>query len=391
VVCEADVERLGALLDKSLIRRRDEPDGTVRFWMLETIREFAGEHLRAHADVAAQVGRRHAEWILELARGAHLSSEEIGRARPDHRLALGERDEIRAALDWAEVADPGLAGEIVVALEQHWTTSAPEEGRRRVEHVLNGPDLPPGRRAQLLRLEGGLAILLGERERGERSYAEALELFRELGDDVNAVALLARFAVHAGSGDAEVARQQIAEVRALNARAGNPVVEPQLLGTEAHLAERAGDLEEALRLYRSAFEAANAAGFTMWAMWTLADMLHVELALGQPEAAEGTGREALRLAVQLEDDRIARMTLVGLARVALERGDVTRAGTYWGAVEGAERTRPLASRWDGFEDFAAPLATRDDERFRAAAATGAEQAFDRIVALALGEPPQTVP
>ena len=38
-VCEADVELLESLVDKSLVRRI----GSGRLFMLETIREFAGE------------------------------------------------------------------------------------------------------------------------------------------------------------------------------------------------------------------------------------------------------------------------------------------------------------------------------------------------------------
>ena len=40
-VSGADVDTLGSLLDKSLVRRRLDADGAERFWMLETIREFA--------------------------------------------------------------------------------------------------------------------------------------------------------------------------------------------------------------------------------------------------------------------------------------------------------------------------------------------------------------
>ena len=41
-MCEADLDVLTSLLDKSLVRRSGE-----RVWMLETIREFASEQLSA--------------------------------------------------------------------------------------------------------------------------------------------------------------------------------------------------------------------------------------------------------------------------------------------------------------------------------------------------------
>ncbi len=46
-VCETDLDTLASLLDKSLLRRRTGRLGEERFWMLETIREFAAEQLEA--------------------------------------------------------------------------------------------------------------------------------------------------------------------------------------------------------------------------------------------------------------------------------------------------------------------------------------------------------
>jgi hypothetical protein len=63
-IVEADVDGLQSLVDKSLVRRTGE-----RFWMLETIGEFARERLAASHDADA-IGRRHAEWFLALAEEA---------------------------------------------------------------------------------------------------------------------------------------------------------------------------------------------------------------------------------------------------------------------------------------------------------------------------------
>ena len=45
-VAEADLDMLQSLVDKSLVRHAGE-----RYWMLETIREYAGERLRASGDL----------------------------------------------------------------------------------------------------------------------------------------------------------------------------------------------------------------------------------------------------------------------------------------------------------------------------------------------------
>jgi predicted ATPase len=44
-ICGAELDTLQSLLDKSLLRRRDGADAEPRFWMLQTIRAFAREHL----------------------------------------------------------------------------------------------------------------------------------------------------------------------------------------------------------------------------------------------------------------------------------------------------------------------------------------------------------
>jgi predicted ATPase len=67
-VCDADLDTLQSLVDKSLIRARDGE----RFWMLETIREYAVERLEASAK-ASRLHRRHAEHYLRLARRRNLT------------------------------------------------------------------------------------------------------------------------------------------------------------------------------------------------------------------------------------------------------------------------------------------------------------------------------
>jgi predicted ATPase len=92
-VCEASIDTIAALVDKSLLRRERE-----RYSMLETIGEYAAECLAERGELE-ELRRRHAEYYLELAR----SVEDLIRTpRAAALLDQLERDHdnLRAALDW---------------------------------------------------------------------------------------------------------------------------------------------------------------------------------------------------------------------------------------------------------------------------------------------------
>ena len=138
-ICGADVDVLQSLVEKSLVRRTDD-----RFWMLETIREYAGERLAASGE-AADIGRRHAEYYRAVAESTCLATERAGTGPIRYDIALAERDNFRAALDWAQEYDPALGLEIAVELEQFWASADPFEAVRRFTALLERAGDAPGR------------------------------------------------------------------------------------------------------------------------------------------------------------------------------------------------------------------------------------------------------
>ncbi len=109
-VAEADLDTLQSLVDKSLVRFTNE-----RFWMLETIREYAAEQLDRWGE-AEQSRRRHAEYFLSVAESAHMTFESV---RHVPQLVAPEVDNLRAAMSRA-AGDPQLVGQIAVSLEMFW-------------------------------------------------------------------------------------------------------------------------------------------------------------------------------------------------------------------------------------------------------------------------------
>ena len=125
-VADADLRTIQSLVEKSLLRRTSD-----RFWMLETIREYAVERLRAAGD--EEIRRRHAEYFLAVAQSACLCVERVGQGAMRYDLAIAEQDNMRAALDWAVDHDPELGLRLAVELEQFWIQQETVEGRRRFE------------------------------------------------------------------------------------------------------------------------------------------------------------------------------------------------------------------------------------------------------------------
>jgi predicted ATPase/class 3 adenylate cyclase len=329
--CDADLDTLGSLLDKSLLRRRTGRLEEERYWMLETIREFAAEQLAASGEVEL-IRRRHAVGMLEIAQGAHLDEDDD---QPfNWQVALAEREDLRAALDWAAEADVSLGLELASALEAFWGPHAPAEGVRRIGDLLaRGVDIPPRLRARALRNLAGAAHQERDYDISDPAYEESLRIFTELGDARGAAQVRTRLAYRAmAEGEAERARALLDDSQR-DALDRFPLIESQNAFLLAHLAlveDRLDDAEAALARSRE-LGAALAWGWHD-ALWRTLRMW-IAFRRGQLDEAEREGRAALSMSFQAEYAvPTAIGTVAGLAQVALACGDFERAGVLWGAV-----------------------------------------------------------
>jgi predicted ATPase len=176
-VCDADVEVLSSLVDKSLLRRRDG-----RFVMLETIREFATERLDGSSQ-ADELRRRHAEFFLALAEETNPSRGETAEAGSAARLDRleAEHDNLRAALDWfGETREAEREQRLAGALVRFWQVRGHyAEARRRLAHAIAADERPTADRAWAL---FGAGVVAADDDEATRSFEQALELFDSLGD-----------------------------------------------------------------------------------------------------------------------------------------------------------------------------------------------------------------
>ncbi|MFN8665497.1 MAG: hypothetical protein U0075_26690, partial [Thermomicrobiales bacterium] len=115
----AVLDELAALAEQSLLQRVDgAPAGTPRFVMLDTVREFAESQLIASGE-EEETRERHASFVLALAEAAqiHLPGPQLSSelARID-----ADQDQIRAAMQWAIVANPAVGLRIAFLLYRYW-------------------------------------------------------------------------------------------------------------------------------------------------------------------------------------------------------------------------------------------------------------------------------
>ena len=344
-VCDTPLERLAALVDHNLVLRTSTFRGS-RYSMLETIRELASELLDSSGEADA-IRARHAARMLVIAEESHLSEDDD---EPyDQSAALVERDDLRIALEWAAEQDVILGLELASALETFWGAHVPAEGTRRLEGLLGrAADAPPLLRARALRCLGGAAHQERAWDVADPAYEESLAICRELGYDRGAALILTRLAYRARERrERDLAREllddsdRVADGRFL-------VIEAQNALLCSYLAVGDGRLDEAQAALDRSHSFATRLHWRWWEAAVYNVSLMVALERGDLEAAERHGRTALAISVVDEYVRSAGQSIVGLAAVALERGDLERAGVLWGAVAtDARGMGPLTARWAG--------------------------------------------
>jgi predicted ATPase/class 3 adenylate cyclase len=193
-ITDAQLDQLAALLDQSLIK----PRGDERFFLLETLREYAAEQLDAAGETATYA-LRHAHWYLERLEEHH--PEMRGPHRSDS-LAwfVAEEDNLRAMLDRLIADAAAEAAEAAALLHRWWVArNAYVEPRQRFTELLARDDVSDQLRVRLLLCLGTVEARVGNQYATEAAAREILEL-AEPGsmDYAQAFSLLAHAAMDRG-------------------------------------------------------------------------------------------------------------------------------------------------------------------------------------------------
>jgi predicted ATPase/class 3 adenylate cyclase len=380
-VCGADPDTLGALVDQSLVRRTAEG----RFFMLETIREFAQELLDARPD-ADELRRRHAERLLALGtRAASLWW------RTDDPVLLSsltaEHANVRAAMRWALAADPELAGRLAAIMQRYWFVHGEiEEGRlwsdAALERLL---ETEPKLRARVLVGASEFARFQHDYPRAIELKEQAIALFRELGHDRCLAATLKDLGeTVALQGGWARAQRLIDESLAMRRASGDKDDLAHSFAGRGELALARGDwvraaedLGEALELYREVGDD--------WGMAALSHSLgEVARRRGDADSAINWYIAALEIAIRLGAQHLVSECVEGFAAVAAARGDWPRAARLAGAAGGIrERAGATVAYPEQHERLVAGLRSAlSEQELSATWAEGRSLANDESVAYA---------
>jgi predicted ATPase len=376
-VAGAELETLGSLVDKSLLRHTAE-----RFWMLESIREYAAERLEESGE-ARELRERHAEHFLALAGSAGLSLEPQG--KQDFALFAHELDNARAALDWWFEADPTRALELATALEMLWTTIDPAEGMGWFELLLDkAADAPLELRARALLAYASTTHPTGDDALPERLYQESLEAFRQVGDERGVAILLFRLGNNAFyRGENERAHRLAEESFALHKSLGNLAGESQAVALFGELEYARGNVQDGAELIERSANLAGEAGFLWWRARMLRKLVDCLLELGQTSDADAYARESLKIMSEIGDRQMVVFTLARLARIAAETGRTEHAGLLWGSIE-AEEGRSSMGAWAKERDrLGAPVLAHEGPDLERGRQQGKLLSLDEGVAAAL--------
>jgi predicted ATPase len=375
-VADGDLDTLQSLVEKSLVRHTDG-----RFWMLETIREYALRRLE-EAGEADEALRREATFFLALAESANLCVERMDLGQR-HELVLPEADNIREVLDWALAAgEVELGASMVVALEQFWVATNPAEGGGRTAELLDRSEgIPPHLRARLLRVHGGMAYIVGEFEEGMRWHEAALAAFRSLGDDAGIGHMLMRGGIEAHrSGDPARARVLCEEGLALDPSASTRA---NALDTLASIAFDEGKADEALDLLDESARLSGGIGNRWLQSHALLARAEYAVMVGRTEVASPACREGLTAAHSIGDRQWSVWGVAIAAWMAAEEGRAFEAGRLWGALE-AESERARIGQWEaGERDRWVDRIVRSVPDFDQGVLAGGRLTLDEAVDLAL--------
>jgi predicted ATPase/class 3 adenylate cyclase len=390
------LEAVASLTNKSLLRQAEGGPGEPRFFMLETIREFASERL-SDDPAADDVRRRHATFYRDLAEGAGAELTGPNQITWLERFSA-EHDNFRAALTWAErTGELDSAMRLGGSLWRFWQMRGHlREARDRLDRLLSLPgSAGPEARAKALEAAGGVAYWMAEMSTARRHYEECLALRRELGDRRAIAEALYNlgFAIIYQEGDrlnTTEAQKAFEEALDMFRDLGDDGGIARALWATGNAMYIAQDYERALAPLREGLEIQRRLGNRFDVAWSrFLEGLSL-LNLGETPQVRPAFEEALSILAEANDTSGLPLLLWGLSAVSAVEGDGPRAVRLAGAAAAVEAATGSALvgiqeelvAWD--DRRRALVSEKEHDRLWA---EGQAMGLEEVVAYALGTGP----
>ena len=368
-------ELLGSLVDKSLVLA-EQTAGSVRYRLLETIRQFAADRLLSDGtEQAAQAGAAHTAYYLAAAEAEAVAAQDrTGQAGSFSRLAADDANLWRAARRAS--AEPGGTATVLrfaVALRTYWlATVQGEKATELLQSVLERADARAdqtlycralvtmitacrplnmtaarqlGREArdlarqlgdegliiETLSTMAGTCYFAGELAQGLPLSAEAVDRARAFGDDRLLGAALMHHLLCVGTVEPEKSPELFLEAVACAERSGDRLVEFILNNNAGVYALRNGDLAAARMLFSRAEGDRDEVGDL--SHHVIVNLAWVDRAEGDLTSAQHRFADALRLSRRQGERSGVAYSVLGLACNEADQGDPRLAAELFGAAQ----------------------------------------------------------
>ena len=390
----AVLDVLTSLADKSLALA-EERSGATRYRMLETVKQYMRDRLRASGDETHRQDR-HLAYFLQLAEEAEPRLRGADQKAWLDRLET-EHENLRAALAWSAAAGGEAASglRLAGAIWRFWLVRGYcGEGRDSLSVLL--ATAPGGQgakaRAKALNGAGALAWRQGDHLSAQALHEESLAISREQGDQWGIASSLNNLGIMARrKGDYPAAQALYAESLAIRRELGDQVGIASSLNNLGNVAEVQGDYPAAQALHAESLAIRRDLGDRWGIASSLDNLGGVADLQGDHRAAQALHAESLTIRRELGDRSGIAFSLEGLASGAFALAAPGRAARMWSA---AERLRgeigaplPPDDRLSYERRVAATRAVMgDDAAFDRAWQEGRAMTLEQAIAYALAKP-----
>jgi predicted ATPase/DNA-binding CsgD family transcriptional regulator len=380
---------LGALVEKSILKRQLVDGGPPRYWLLETMRQYGWERLGELGEQAA-AQKRHFDWICGLARQAGAWDD---RQPETFARVSRERDNLWAALDYCS-RQPGelaAAAEAAQHLMAFWACRGPFGDVRRMLTSL--AELAPEDSLPRARLLLVASVMATSQNDYDASGVLGEEIFR-IGTAVRDVEVVAWSLVMAAmprwvAGDLTGALERFESALSLARLMRLEQAEMEVLLTLCGIWTATGDLDRAVEAGEQSLAMSTKSGELWVCGFTLNFLAQANWLRGEKPRAETLARKAVACKHAIDDRNGVTIALGTLAWMAAECGRHERAATLLGSAQRVcdESSLTLLDLYRSQHERSVSIITRGIGRkaFDAAFARGRAMTIDEGVAFAVAD------